>query len=178
MWIWWLKKLSSVALLLGMWMWFEIFYSQLLYYLEDDTLSLLEPRRHNSGLDQVGLIESRLITFCLLKLVEVDWDSWFFPVWPQPTLIFCVCFKLDLVICSSGTGVKEWSDQGSWLRFSRLNSVWSFSPIFCREFCWRDTECRRTICSKEPTGSTGTGLTLTLGQSSRFTGERCFSFNF
>ena len=30
---------------------------QLLYFLEDDTLSLLEPRRHNSGLDQGVLVK-------------------------------------------------------------------------------------------------------------------------
>ena len=30
---------------------------QLLYFLEDDTLSLLEPRRHNSGLDQGILVK-------------------------------------------------------------------------------------------------------------------------
>ena len=31
------------------------------YYLEDDTLSLLEPRRHNSGLDQGVLVKRHRI---------------------------------------------------------------------------------------------------------------------
>ena len=48
---------------------------QLLYFLEDDTLSLLEPRRHNSGLDQGVLVKRHRVPKSDLFKVRWRLDS-------------------------------------------------------------------------------------------------------
>ena len=59
---------------------------QLLYYLEDDTLSLLEPRRHNSGLDQVKIYVG--LNSWFKKLVGLK--GWFQEIsWIEPGQNLC-----------------------------------------------------------------------------------------